>query len=70
MFVYMLIMLFGPDVSGLQHSFLIVTVSSGIIAALPGIVQAPGSAVSLLAQNLPQASIFFLTYVFLFIRST
>jgi hypothetical protein len=47
------------------HSFLIVTISSGIIAALPGLVKAPGSAVSLLAQNLPQASVFFLTYIIL-----
>lgn len=58
-----------PDILKLQHSFLIVTVSSGIIAALPGIVKTPGSAVTLLAQNLPQASIFFLTCVLVFIHS-
>jgi hypothetical protein len=47
------------------HSFLIVTLSSGIIAALPELAKNPGSVASLLAQNLPQASIFFLTYVVL-----
>jgi hypothetical protein len=47
------------------HSFLIVTISSGIVAALPGLAKNPGSAVSILAQNLPQASVFFLTYIIL-----
>ncbi|KAI0070905.1 DUF221-domain-containing protein [Panus rudis PR-1116 ss-1] len=47
------------------HSFLIVTLSSGIIAALPGLVNNPGSIPTLLAQNLPKASNFFLTYIIL-----
>ncbi|THG97592.1 hypothetical protein EW026_g4428 [Hermanssonia centrifuga] len=47
------------------HSFLIVTVAAGIIAALPGLINSPGSIPTLLAQNLPQASNFFLTYIVL-----
>ncbi|KAL6300421.1 DUF221-domain-containing protein [Sparassis latifolia] len=47
------------------HSFLIVTISSGIIAALPGLVKNPSSVPTLLAQNLPKASTFFLTYIIL-----
>jgi len=47
------------------HSFLIVTISSGIIAALPSLINNPGQIPSLLAQNLPLASTFFLTYVLL-----
>ncbi|TFK49099.1 DUF221-domain-containing protein [Heliocybe sulcata] len=47
------------------HSFLIVTLSSGIIAALPGLIHDPTSIPNILAQNLPSASNFFLTYVLL-----
>ncbi|KAI0092654.1 DUF221-domain-containing protein [Irpex rosettiformis] len=47
------------------HSFLIVTVASGIIAALPGLLNNPASVPTLLAQELPKASNFFLTYVLL-----
>lgn len=47
------------------HSFLIVTLSSGIIAALPQLVSDPTSIPSLLANNLPAASNFFLTYIIL-----
>ncbi|KIJ61898.1 hypothetical protein HYDPIDRAFT_176850 [Hydnomerulius pinastri MD-312] len=47
------------------HSFLIVTLSSGIIAALPTILQNPSSIATMLAQYLPQASTFFLTYIIL-----
>ncbi|KAG0704929.1 hypothetical protein DFH29DRAFT_988817 [Suillus ampliporus] len=47
------------------HSFLIVTLSSGIIAALPSLLSNPSSIPSLLAQYLPQASTFFLTYIIL-----
>ncbi|KAI6107606.1 hypothetical protein EV401DRAFT_435875 [Pisolithus croceorrhizus] len=47
------------------HSFLIVTLSSGIIAALPSILQNPSSIATLLASYLPQASTFFLTYIVL-----
>lgn len=47
------------------HSFLIVTLSSGIIAALPDLVHNPTSVPSLLAQELPKASNFFLTYIIL-----
>lgn len=47
------------------HSFLIVSLSSGIISALPELLGNPGSIPNLLAKNLPQASIFFLTYIIL-----
>ncbi|KAG8960835.1 hypothetical protein FRC03_006078 [Tulasnella sp. 419] len=47
------------------HSFLIVTLSGGLIRALPGLLQNPTSVPSLLAQNLPEASTFFLTYIIL-----
>lgn len=47
------------------HSFLIVSLSSGIIAALPSLSNNPSSAATLLAQNLPQASTFFLSYIIL-----
>ncbi|KAI0739087.1 DUF221-domain-containing protein [Daedaleopsis nitida] len=47
------------------NSFLVVTLSSGIIAALPDLVKNVGSIPSLLANNLPKASTFFLTYVVL-----
>jgi len=47
------------------HSFLIVTLASGIIAALPELVKDPTSAASLLANNLPASSNFFLTYIIL-----
>ncbi|THH28353.1 hypothetical protein EUX98_g5835 [Antrodiella citrinella] len=47
------------------NSFLIVTLSSGIIAALPGLVNNPGNIPSLLAAQLPKASNFFLTYIIL-----
>ncbi|EJD05444.1 DUF221-domain-containing protein [Fomitiporia mediterranea MF3/22] len=47
------------------HSFLIVTLASGIIAALPQLVENPTSIPTILAQNLPSASNFFLTYVIL-----
>jgi hypothetical protein len=44
-----------------QNGFLVVTLSSGIIASLPGLVNNPTSVPTLLAQNLPKASTFFLT---------
>lgn len=47
------------------HSFLIVTLSSGIISALPSILNNPSSIATLLASYLPQASTFFLTYIVL-----
>ncbi|KAG9079250.1 hypothetical protein FRC06_007862, partial [Ceratobasidium sp. 370] len=47
------------------HGFLIVTISSGIIAALPGLLNNPGSIATILAQKLPEASTFFLTYAIL-----
>ncbi|KAI0918583.1 hypothetical protein AcV5_002534 [Taiwanofungus camphoratus] len=47
------------------HSFLIVSLSSGIIAALPSLLNDPGSIPTLLANNLPKASTFFLTYIIL-----
>ncbi|KAI5480450.1 AMP deaminase [Pseudohyphozyma bogoriensis] len=45
------------------HGFLIVTLSSGLVAAIPQITKDPGSAVTLLATKLPAASTFFLTYI-------
>ncbi|KAG2337567.1 DUF221-domain-containing protein [Suillus weaverae] len=47
------------------HSFLIVTLSSGIVAALPSLLSNPSSIPSLLATYLPEASTFFLTYILL-----
>ncbi|KAF7316312.1 Protein kinase domain-containing protein [Mycena indigotica] len=47
------------------HSFLIITLSSGIASALPGLLKDPSSVPSLLAQKLPSASTFFLTYTIL-----
>ncbi|ETW77979.1 hypothetical protein HETIRDRAFT_324961, partial [Heterobasidion irregulare TC 32-1] len=47
------------------NGFLIVTLSSGIIAALPQLADNISSAPTLLAQNLPKASTFFLTYIML-----
>jgi hypothetical protein len=44
-----------------QNGFLVVTLASGIIASLPGIVNSPTSVPTLLAQNLPKSSTFFLT---------
>jgi hypothetical protein len=44
------------------HGFLIVTLASGLVKAIPAIAQNPGSAVTLLATQLPAASTFFLTY--------
>lgn len=44
------------------NGFLIVTLSSGLIAAIPEITKNPSSAVTLLATRLPAASTFFLTY--------
>ncbi|KAI0350828.1 DUF221-domain-containing protein [Trametes cingulata] len=47
------------------NSFLIVTLSSGIIASLPQLLNNPSSIPSLLATYLPKASNFFLTYIIL-----
>ncbi|KAJ7728429.1 hypothetical protein DFH07DRAFT_851183 [Mycena maculata] len=47
------------------HSFLIVTLAAGIIAALPGLIKNPTSIPSLLSEKLPSASTFFLTYMIL-----
>ncbi|GAA5869649.1 hypothetical protein JCM8547_005096 [Rhodosporidiobolus lusitaniae] len=44
------------------HGFLIVTLASGLVKAIPAIAKNPGSAVTLLATQLPAASTFFLTY--------
>ncbi|KAF8320384.1 DUF221-domain-containing protein [Clavulina sp. PMI_390] len=51
------------------HSFLIVSLSSGIINALAPLLNNPSSAANLLATNLPGASIFFLTYILLELSS-
>ncbi|KIL63152.1 hypothetical protein M378DRAFT_80198 [Amanita muscaria Koide BX008] len=47
------------------HSFLIVTLSSGVVSSLNGFLHNPTSIPSLLAKYLPQASTFFLTYIIL-----
>ncbi|KAH9917178.1 DUF221-domain-containing protein [Fomitopsis serialis] len=47
------------------HSFLIVTLASGIIAALPQLVENTGSIPATLARNLPKASVFFLSFIIL-----
>jgi len=47
------------------HSFLIVTLSSGIIASLNSILNNPTSIPATLAHGLPQASTFFFTYILL-----
>ncbi|KAL1745478.1 hypothetical protein HDZ31DRAFT_81894 [Schizophyllum fasciatum] len=47
------------------HSFLVVTLSSGIIASLEDLLNNPTSIPNLLASNLPSASNFFLTYIIL-----
>ncbi|KAH6909033.1 hypothetical protein BKA70DRAFT_1476449 [Coprinopsis sp. MPI-PUGE-AT-0042] len=47
------------------HSFLIVTLSSGIIASVEKLANNPTSIPGTLAENLPKASIFFLTYIVL-----
>lgn len=47
------------------HSFLVVTLASGLISALPQIANNPSSVATILATQLPQASTFFLTYVML-----
>lgn len=44
------------------HGFLIITVSSGLVKAIPAISKDPTSTINLLAQKLPAASTFFLTY--------
>jgi calcium permeable stress-gated cation channel len=47
------------------HSFLIVTLASGIIAALPDLANNLSLAPTLLARNLPLASNFFLSFILL-----
>ncbi|KAL0570068.1 phosphate metabolism protein 7 [Marasmius crinis-equi] len=47
------------------HGFLIVTIASGIIPGLADFGKNPAGIPNLLAQKLPQASTFFLTYVIL-----
>ncbi|KAF4583356.1 hypothetical protein EYR38_002106 [Pleurotus pulmonarius] len=47
------------------HSFLIITISSGLISAVQDLANNPTSIPTILAQKLPQASIFFLTYIIL-----
>lgn len=44
------------------HGFLIVTLASGLVNTIPKLVDDPGSAVTILATELPSASTFFLTY--------
>lgn len=45
------------------HGFLIVTVASGLVKALGNLGNTASSVPTLLAENLPGASIFFLTFI-------
>lgn len=45
------------------HGFVVTTLSSGLTAAIPAISKDPSQAVTILTQNLPRASIFFMTYM-------
>ncbi|CAE6462438.1 unnamed protein product [Rhizoctonia solani] len=45
------------------HGFLTITLASGIMSTIVPILEQPSKAVELLAKNLPNASIFFLTYI-------
>jgi hypothetical protein len=45
------------------HGFIIATLAAGIMSGITQIVDDPGSIVSLLANRLPTASVFFLTLV-------
>ncbi|KAG0149122.1 hypothetical protein CROQUDRAFT_74529 [Cronartium quercuum f. sp. fusiforme G11] len=45
------------------HGFVVTTLSSGLTAAIPALSKDPGQAVTILTQNLPKASIFFMTYM-------
>lgn len=47
------------------HSFLIVSLASGIVPIIKQATNNPASIPTLLTQNLPNASIFFLTYILL-----
>jgi hypothetical protein len=47
----------------MQHSFLIVSISAGIVQALAQIAASPAQAPTFLAENLPSASTFFMTCV-------
>jgi hypothetical protein len=47
----------------LIHGFLIVTLTSGITAAIESIIKNPTETVTQLSQRLPGASVFFLTYM-------
>lgn len=45
-----------------QNSFIILTLSASIITTVPQIAKDPSSAATILAQQLPKASTFFITY--------
>ncbi|KAI8451639.1 hypothetical protein BY996DRAFT_7281872 [Phakopsora pachyrhizi] len=45
------------------HGFVVTTLSSGLTAAIPALSKDPGQAVTILSENLPKASIFFMTYM-------
>lgn len=47
-----------------QNSFLVVTLSSGVVASWSELLHQPASIPASLAQNIPRASNFFLTYGF------
>ncbi|KAJ6595663.1 hypothetical protein DFH09DRAFT_1135267 [Mycena vulgaris] len=47
------------------HSVLVLTVSAGIVSALPDLLKNPSSIPALLSTKLPEASTFFLTYMIL-----
>src|SRR6267154_2375226 len=61
-----------PKYTGLELSlmtryfcFLVVVISSGIVAAIQQLIDAPTSIANTLASKLPKASTFFLTYIVL-----
>ncbi|EJD51988.1 DUF221-domain-containing protein [Auricularia subglabra TFB-10046 SS5] len=45
------------------HGFIVTTLSSSLIAAIPQVLDRPSEAVRMLANNLPKASTYFLTYI-------
>lgn len=49
----------------MQNSFIIITLASGLVAAVQQIAQNPTSVATTLAQNLPTASTFFITRILL-----
>jgi hypothetical protein len=47
--------------SPLQHTFFVVTLSSGLVSSIPALASNPASVADILAQQMPTASTFFIT---------